>query len=126
MNIYAFCGLGICAVCIAVVLKQLGSPFHPLIAAGAGVVMLAYIAIKIIPVLEYAKTLAYQNSLSPYFAVAAKSLGISLVCQMASEVCRDSGETAIAGRIELAGKAAIIIISLPILKNLVSFARGLL
>lgn len=126
MNIYALCGVGICAVCISIILKQMGTSFSPMVIAAAGVIMLAYIAIQIIPVLEYVKTLSYQSGMSEYFAVAVKALGIALVCQMASEICRDCGETAVGGRIELAGKAAIIIISLPVLKNLVSFARELL
>lgn len=126
MNIYALCGVGICAVCISIILKQMGTSFSPMVTAAAGVIMLAYIAIQIIPVLEYVKTLSYQSGMSEYFAVAVKALGIALVCQMASEICRDCGENAVGGRIELAGKAAIIIISLPVLKNLISFARELL
>ena len=126
MNIYSLCGFGLCAVSIAVILKQMGSSFHPMVAAAAGTVMLAYIAIQIIPVLEYVKTLSYQSGMSAYFTVAVKALGIALVCQLASEICRDCGESSVGGRIELAGKAAIIIISLPVLKNLVSFARELL
>ncbi len=126
MNIYSVCGFGLCAVSIAVILKQMGSPFQPMVAAAAGVVMLAYIAIQVIPVLEYVKTLSYQSGMTAYFTVAVKALGIALVCQLASEICRDCGETSVGGRIELAGKAGIIVISLPVLKNLVSFARGLL
>jgi stage III sporulation protein AD len=104
----------------------MGSQFHPMVASAAGVVMLAYIAVQVIPVLEYVKTLSYQSGMSSYFAVAIKALGIALVCQLASEICRDCGEASVGGRIELAGKAAIIIISLPVLKNLVTFARELL
>lgn len=126
MNIFSVCGFGICAVSIAVILKQMGSPFHPMIGAAAGAAILAYIVIKALPVLEYVKTLSYQSGMQEYFAVAVKALGIALVCQLAAEICRDCGETSVGSRIELAGKGAIIIISLPVLKNLVTFARELL
>ena len=42
MNIYALCGVGICAVCISIILKQMGTSFSPMVTAAAGF-MLAYI-----------------------------------------------------------------------------------
>lgn len=42
-----------------------------------------------------------------------KALGMALVSKLCADVCRDSGETALAGGVESAGRIAILVLSLP-------------
>lgn len=55
-----------------------------------------------------------------------KVLGIALITQFASDLCRDSGETALAGSVETAGKWIILLYSLPFLEAISRFAVNLL
>ncbi|MEG2003393.1 MAG: SpoIIIAC/SpoIIIAD family protein [Clostridia bacterium] len=123
MNIVTFCGAGICAVCVILVIKQFKNEFHPIIAAATGVVLMVYIILQLAPSLSYLKTLAYESGLNSYFSVMARCLGIAFICQTVSEICRDCGESAIGSKIELGGKAAIIIQTLPIVKSLLEMAK---
>lgn len=54
-----------------------------------------------------------------------KVLGIALITQFASDLCRDSGESALAGNVELAGKWLILLYSLPFLQMIAKFAVDL-
>lgn len=126
MNVFSLCGFGICTVLIAFILKQIGSGFHPAVTAVAGVLMLSYMSMQTLPVLQYMRSLAEESGMNDYFVIAVKALGVALICQLASEICRDFGETAVGSRIELAGKTAIIAMSLPLLKNLMAFAKELM
>ena len=63
---------------------------------------------------------------SEYFTIVLKSLGICYVTQLASDTCRDSGYSAIASKVELAGKVSIVVIALPLFTNLVDIALGLI
>jgi len=46
-----------------------------------------------------------------------KVVGVSVVTKVTSELCRDSGEGALAAKMELCGSAACIVVSLPIVSS---------
>lgn len=54
------------------------------------------------------------GNIGAYFSVALKALGISYITGFAVNVCRDFGQTALAQTAEIAGKAAIFILSVPL------------
>jgi stage III sporulation protein AD len=53
-------------------------------------------------------------------------LAVCYLTQLATDACKDAGETAIAGKLELAGKIAIVILSLPLFNSLVNLITGLI
>ena len=55
-----------------------------------------------------------------------KSLGICLVGQIASDSCKDSGEGAIATKIELFCKLSVLLISFPLFAEIMEIAIDLL
>ena len=56
--------------------------------------------------------------------VMLKALGISLVAQIASDLCKDSGEQTLAGVVELAAKLGILIMALPLAAQLAEMCLG--
>ncbi len=58
--------------------------------------------------------------------ILLKSLGIAMLTHICAGVCRDSGESSIAGYVELFGKIEIVLISLPLLRELIDTALKLL
>ena len=50
-----------------------------------------------------------------YLSVSLKAMGIAYASQFAAEILRDSGESAIASKVETAGKISILIITVPVL-----------
>lgn len=61
-----------------------------------------------------------------YAAALLKALAVCYITQLAADSCRDAGESAIASKIELAGKAAIVVISLPIFAALAELVTHLI
>ena len=55
-----------------------------------------------------------------------KVLGIAYVAQFAAEACRDAGESAIASKVELAGRVMIVAAALPALLAVLELLRSLL
>ena len=53
-----------------------------------------------------------------FFKVAMKVIAIAYVTEFASEVAKDSGENAIAKKLEFAGKTAVLTCMMPVIKNL--------
>ena len=58
--------------------------------------------------------------------IVLKVLGICIVAELGSQCCRDAGETAIATKVELAAKAALVLMSIPIFQTLLEVAGELL
>ncbi len=64
------------------------------------------------------------NTASLYVSVLIKVLGITLITQVLSDMCRDSGDSAAATKLEFAGKVIITAVSLPVIKGFVSYVAG--
>ena len=60
-----------------------------------------------------------------YARILLKALAVCYITQLAADCCRDAGESAIASKIELAGKAAIVAVSLPVFTELAELVTGL-
>ncbi len=56
--------------------------------------------------------------------VMLKALGLALTAQIASDICRDSGENALSSAVELAGKLGIVLMALPVAAELVEICLG--
>lgn len=61
-----------------------------------------------------------------YLTIIFKGLGICYITQLGCDCCRECGESVIASQLELAGKIAMVIISLPLFKALIGIIEGLL
>lgn len=52
-----------------------------------------------------------------YFTTAIKAVGMAYIAQFAAEILRDSGENAIASKVEAAGKVAILALAMPVMSS---------
>lgn len=61
-----------------------------------------------------------------YLELLVKVLGIAIVTKIASDICSDSGNSALATGVELGGKVLILSLCLSLLKTVAALAGGLL
>lgn len=61
------------------------------------------------------------GNFSEYVELILKALGIAVLTHIASSICRDCGEAGLAGAVEFAGKAEILLISLPMIERLLKY-----
>ena len=61
-----------------------------------------------------------------YVGTLIKMLGITYVAEFSSGICKDAGYQTIAGQIEIFGKLAVMLLSLPILMTLLNSIREFL
>ena len=60
------------------------------------------------------------------WSVLLKALGISFVTEIASGVCRDSGEGSLATWVDMAGKTALLMQALPLIREVLATAKEFL
>ena len=116
MEILQIVGLGILAAIIIVLVKQANLPtvaitLSILVGATIFLMMLSKIG-AIIDVLQQLADRANLNQF--YLATILKIIGIAYISEFGSQMCRDSGESAIASKIEFAAKILIMILAIPI------------
>ena len=61
-----------------------------------------------------------------YMQIILKTLAIAYMTQISGEMCRECGESSIAFGIETVGKIEIVVLSLPLINNIISMAGELL
>ena len=62
---------------------------------------------------------------SAYLDILLKALGICYITSFAVDICKDSGENALASQIETAGKIALLLLALPLFETLMSIVSRL-
>lgn len=127
MNIVGIAGIAICAAIIAVMLRRYNQEYAVIISVAAGVVILIEILVNIEPAVRQINTLLSSAGLTADYAVILfKTLGICFLAQFAADSCRDAGESALASKVELAGKIAIVVLALPLFEKIAKTATGLI
>ncbi|MPN52657.1 hypothetical protein SDC9_200319 [bioreactor metagenome] len=61
-----------------------------------------------------------------FLGVIFKVIGIAYVAQFAAQACRDSGEGAIAGKVELAARVVMLALALPTVISLLDDISGMI
>jgi stage III sporulation protein AD len=102
------------------ILTVLIRPHRPEIAIWLSVICGLIIIGRILPYINFlVRTLtditAGTKAGPVYFTTVLKVVGIAYLAGFGAEICRDAGESATAGKLELAGKVIILITALPVL-----------
>lgn len=127
MNIVIIASTALIAAVLSVVLKQYKPEYSLFISIGAGILIFLSIISVIQPVIAYINELTESAGLDGiYGEVLIKALAVCYITQLAYDCCNDAGESAIAGKLQLAGKIAILLLSLPMFKSLTETVTGLI
>lgn len=120
VNIAAVVGLALTATILCKLMDKYDKVYSVFIAIGATAAIMLLLFVSISPITVAVSSLFSRSGLdSGYLAVLIKALGICYITQFAYDICKDSGENAIATQIELAGKIALLLLALPLLNTLV-------
>lgn len=127
MNIVIIASIALVAAVLSIVLKQYKPEYSLFISIGTGILIFISVIAVIEPVISYIGELTENAGLDGiYGEVLIKALAVCYITQLACDCCKDAGESAIAGKLNLAGKLAILIISLPMFKSLTEIVTGLI
>ena len=127
MWIIAAAAAGLVGTVLALILGQYRPEFRMLVTAAVTLLLMAMVLDQLSPVLEQLRsTMELTGLTGDYAAILFKAVGICLLTQLAGDVCRDSGESSIASKIELAGRAAILLTAMPLIQEVLAWAWELM
>jgi stage III sporulation protein AD len=127
MDMIKVLGVGITGAVLALVVKD----SKPQIALVISISAAAVLMLMILSQIEYVLNVVYVTASSininmEHISAIFKMIGVSYLSQIGSLICKDAGQSAIAAKVELAGKIIIVVLSVPILLELMNLLVGLL
>ncbi len=130
-DILKVCGIGVlCAIFLAVFGKMSGSLGMALRVGGGMLVFGIFLAVLTSNIDEleniFISAPVDASVFSRAFSLMLKALGIALVSKFCADICRDCGESTLAGGIESVGRVAIFSLCIPIISDILSHAAQVL
>jgi stage III sporulation protein AD len=119
MDIVKIIGIAFLSVIVILILKQYRPEFALYVSILAGAFIVLMSVGKVEGIINLLTSLANSTSVNGQFLeILLKITGIAFLTEFAVSICKDSGETAIASKVDLGGKVIIIAISIPIISSL--------
>lgn len=123
----ALIALCIVTALLALTLRGQRPEFAMLLSLGCGIFVLLALMGQMKEIMTgLEKIMSGLSEQSDLTAIILKALGICIVAELGSQCCRDAGEAAIAAKVELVAKAALVLMSMPVFTSLMETAGELL
>ena len=127
MGILKIAALALCAVMLIVLVKNYKPEFGVLTAVACSIIILYFLADSLKYAFAYMSQLYGQLKFGKaYFPVIIKVLAIAYITEFTSQLCKDAGESAIASKVELAGKIIIFCVAIPVFVTILDLIEQLL
>ncbi len=123
---FKICALGIVFAIVCVLIKNYRGEFLIPVRLASIIVIFATVIALISPIIKFLNEIMGQTIPLEYMEIILKTLAIAYMTQISSELCRECGENSIAFGIETVGKIEIVILSLPLISNVISMSREFL
>ena len=116
MDMVQVVGIGMTAVLLILLVRR----SHPELAVQITIVVAGIVFFLVLDklrmIIELFTEMAKRAGIGEmYLIILLKIIGISYLVEFGAQVCRDAGESAIASKVELAGKVMILVMAVPII-----------
>ena len=119
MDITKVIALGLIGTIFSVLLKKENPQIAMLTASATGILIFLMLCSPLGELISLLRETAEQAGVGEgYFGIVLKVIGIAYLTQFGAQLCSDAGESAIAAKIELAGKVLMMAAAAPVLTGL--------
>ena len=120
-------GIVLTALIINIVLKNYSKEFTFLINIVCTIIIFTLISKDLKGIVDRLTSISNEISvLLPYIKIMLKILGISMIAQLLSDLCRDNGENTLANQTGLSAKIIILVTALPLFTTIMDIMIGML
>lgn len=127
MDIFRIAAIGLCGVIVSSMVKGYKPEFSIYIVMATVMIVFILIISKLAAVFAFLSAIYDQISYGKaFFPIILKVLAVAYIADFTAQICRDSGESAIAGKVELAGKVMIFYLAVPVLMSVMELINKML
>lgn len=120
------CGLALLCAVAALILGSMKGEFSGLVRLGGSILIFGALLLGLGELLSEVRGLFEGSGIDRYADLMLRALGLGLLTKLCCALCEDCGAKAVASGVEMAGKAAILMLSLPLVKEILSLAATVL
>lgn len=118
IDIIKIIGIGFITLIMTIILKEYRKEYAIYIVLIGGAIILFYSLNTITSIVKFLTDMSKNKNFNNDFIVCLlKITGISILVEYAVSICKDSGENAIANKIDFGGKIVVISMSIPIISS---------
>lgn len=122
MELFGIGILALCAVLFAALVQKSNKEYALLISLGAAVVLLLLILDQAEPLFRQIQDMASQGALEgEAIKLMLRAIGITVVGQVVSRLCKDAGESALSYTVDLAARGAVLAAALPAVEKILEY-----
>ena len=119
MDVIKIIGVGLISLIIIIIVRQYKPEFTLYVSLLAGALILLFIMDKIGGIINLLTSLSNKTAINNEFlTLLIKITGIAFLTEFAVSICKDTGESAIANKVDMGGKVIIVSMSIPIISSL--------
>ena len=127
MTIFQIVAVGIMGAVLSITIKKQSPEVALLITITASVL----IFLMVLPMITEAVGIinhigGLADGQAAYVGLALRVVGVAYMAELGASVCKDAGESAIATKIDLAGRVIIMVMALPIVMDILNIITRLL
>ena len=119
-------GIAVITVFATIILKRTSPDISVILKILCGVILAALCVLRLEPIMEFVREVSAITELSDKSIssvyVLIKVLCVAILTHICATVCRDCGESSIAYYAELGGKIEILILAIPLLREILDMA----
>ena len=118
MEILKIIGIGFLTLMVTIILKENKKEYAIYSVLIGGAIILLYSMGTIKTIVDFTRRISVNlNYNNKFITLILKITGIAILTEYAVSICKDSGENAIANKIDFASKIIVISLSIPIISS---------
>ena len=127
MDIIKIIGVAIMTTFSVLILKESHPGIAALVSVAGGIIVLLMFVESLSGIIASITGIVNKTGIrSDVFSALLKIIGIGYITEFAAGTCKDAGNESMAQKVLLAGKVIILVLSLPIVNNLIDIIVGIL
>lgn len=127
MSIIKVAVIGIVSVLLGLQFKTIKSEYGTMVVLVAAICIFFFGITRVNRIIEAVNLVKSGLGISgSYIQMLLKIVGISYICEFSSDICKDSGYSALSNQIHIFGKLSILVISAPVFLKLFDVIGGML
>ena len=127
MEVFRIIGVGLVTALTVLIVKQIKPDIAVVLGMAGGIIMILMLVDSLTNIVTSFSAILKKSGLTTgIFSTVLKIIGVGYITEFSANLCADSGSSSIADKVLLAGKIIILVISMPIISNIIEIISGLL
>ncbi len=126
MDTVKLCAAGLVVTLVLTLVRGWNPAFDLPMKLSAAVLFVGLLMALAVPLVSYAKRLMESTAAAPYAEILLHALGVAVLTETVSGICRECKESTVASYLEIAGRIEILILCLPLMEEILESVKGLL